>query len=412
MSDTAVATDVVMPSLTDGMEAGTIITWLMADGAAVSAGDELLEIETDKATATHAAEASGVLRILVAVGETVDVGRVIARIGAADDTPQPAAAPAPAAALEPVAAPEPAAAQDADPAPTAGPELRASPVARRMAREHGVDLASLEGTGPGSRIVRADVERAAGVTPTPAPSAPAPPAVPSSDSPKGAVTAEQLTRVQQVVARRMTESKATAPEFVIGVEVDMEEAIALRTRLAALSGEEKPPSYNDFIVKACALALREYPRANGSFVDGRFELYEHVNVGVAVAANDALVVPTIVRADRMSLGEIARESRRLAERVRDGSVTPAELSGGTFTVSNLGMFGISEFIAVINPPQAAILAAGEMKRTPVEHDGEVALRHVLKLRLTCDHRILYGADAAGFLRRVKELLQAPLGMAL
>ena len=218
--------------------------------------------------------------------------------------------------------------------------------------------------------------------------------------------------MQAVVARRMAESKATAPEFILGVDVDMEAAIALRDELREIAGEGKPPSYNDFVVKASALALRAFPRANGAYVDGRFELYENVNVGIAVAADDALVVPTIFDADRKSLGEIGRDARRLAGRVRDASVTPPELAGGTFTVSNLGMFGISEFSSILNPPQAAILSAGEMKRTPVEQDGEIALRHVMKLRLTCDHRILYGADAAGFLRRIKELLERPLAMSL
>jgi pyruvate dehydrogenase E2 component (dihydrolipoamide acetyltransferase) len=238
------------------------------------------------------------------------------------------------------------------------------------------------------------------------------PGPPPGHTAKGAVRSEEPTRVQAVVARRMAESKATAPEFILGVDVDMEAAIALRDQLKAITGDEKPPSFNDFVVKASALALRAFPRANGAYVGGRFELYDNVNVGIAVAADDALVVPTIFDADRKSFGEIGRESRRLAGRVRDASVTPPELAGGTFTVSNLGMFGISEFSSILNPPQAAILSAGEMKRTPVAWHGEIALRHVMKLRLTCDHRILYGADAAGFLRRIKELLEQPLAMSL
>ncbi|MCW3012646.1 MAG: 2-oxo acid dehydrogenase subunit, partial [Solirubrobacterales bacterium] len=315
------------------------------------------------------------------------------------------------------------------PAPGAAPAalepddgtVRASPLARRVARLHGVDLGTLRGSGPGGRVLRADVQRAAGLESAAPASAPertngtsaAPAAIPSQASAaKGTVTRVELSRLQQVVARRMVEAKAAAPDFVIGVDVDMEEAVALRTQLKALAPDVKPPSFNDFVVKASALALREFPRANGAFVDGAFELFEHVNVGIAVAAEDALVVPTVFHADRKSLGEIGRESRRLAAAVRDGRATLAELSGGTFTVSNLGMFGISEFTSIVNPPQAAILSVGEMRRTPVEHEGEVALRQVMKLRLTCDHRILYGADAAGFLRRIKELLQAPLAMAL
>jgi pyruvate dehydrogenase E2 component (dihydrolipoamide acetyltransferase) len=418
MSDTGTAIDVTMPELSEGMESGTIIAWFVEDGQQVAVGDELLEVETDKAAMTVQAEAAGVLHVVTPVNAVAAVGEVIARIGGA-----PAASPEPAsseeAASEPVVEVAPAArARAANGA--ASFVVRATPVARRVAHQHGVDLAAVAGTGPGGRVVRSDVEQAAGLEPsrlpaaaTPAPVAPEPePAAPKGRTVKGAVCIEQLTRVQTVVARRMAESKATAPEFILGVDVDMEEVIALRTKLKAIAGEGKPPSYNDFVVKASALALRAFPRANGAYVDGRFELYENVNVGIAVAADDALVVPTIFEADKKSLGEIGRESRRLAGRVRDSSVTPPELAGGTFTVSNLGMFGISEFISILNPPQAAILSAGEMKRTPVEWDGAIALRHVMKLRLTCDHRILYGADAAGFLRRIKELLEQPLAMSL
>ncbi|MCW2985373.1 MAG: 2-oxo acid dehydrogenase subunit [Conexibacter sp.] len=383
---------------------------------------------------TISAEAAGTWYIVVAVNQTAAVGEIVARIGdEGGQPPEQPAAPDKAAATPPAAQPAASASDHGPPqapAPSAsddngGPPARISPVARRMAAHHAVALAAIRGTGPGGRIVRADIESAAGLQTSPpstvsqpvaraAPTAaePAEKPTPRTGTAKGEVRIEELTRVQTVVARRMSESKSTAPEFILGVDVDMEEAIALRTRLKALAGEEKPPSYNDLVVKASALALREFPRANGAYVDGRFELYEHVNVGVAVAANDALIVPTIFDADRKSLGEIGRESRRLAGRVRDGQVTPPELAGGTFTVSNLGMFGISEFISILNPPQAAILSVGEMKRTPVEWEDEVALRHVLKLRLSCDHRILYGADAAGFLRRIRDLLQNPLAMAL
>ena len=210
----------------------------------------------------------------------------------------------------------------------------------------------------------------------------------------------------------MAESKATAPEFVLNVEVDMEQAVELRKQLKAAAGESPAPSFNDFVVKASALALREFPRANGAYRDGKFELYSRVNVGVAVAGQDALVVPTVFDADRKSLGQIARESRALAERVRAGKITPPELSSGTFTVSNLGMFGIDHFIAVINPPQAAILAVGAMKPQAVVQDGEIAARTLMKLTLACDHRILYGSDAAEFLARISELLENPLSLAL
>jgi pyruvate dehydrogenase E2 component (dihydrolipoamide acetyltransferase) len=212
----------------------------------------------------------------------------------------------------------------------------------------------------------------------------------------------------------MAESKATVPEFTLSAEVAMEAAVALRAQLKAVAGAEgaATPSYNDMVVKACAIALREHPRANGAYRDGRFELYSRVNVGVAVAAQDSLVVPTVFDADQKSLGEIARETRTLAERVRAGAVTPPELSGGTFTVSNLGMFGIQSFTAVINAPQAAILAVGEMTPRAVVRDGEIVALHAMTVTLACDHRILYGADAAEFLGRIRGLLEQPIALAL
>jgi pyruvate dehydrogenase E2 component (dihydrolipoamide acetyltransferase) len=479
--------DVVMPRLSDSMEEGTILKWLKAEGDEVARGDELVEIETDKATMTYEADTAGTLRIVAQEGETLPIGQVIARIGgggeaegesgSADEAPAQSGAaetgaiataeasgngagseeavPATAAATaEPPAA---AAAPAGDPAadgsgaaaPAAAPpadgnggRAKASPVARRIARERGIDLSTVQGTGPGGRIVKADVEAApAGGAPA-APAAPAEPAAPAApaaapapvaepqDAPaapppppavvaesgtaKGDVTVQELTRIQQVIARRMAESKATVPEFTITTEVDMEGAVALRGQLKAVAegGDAPVPSYNDMVVKACAIALREYPRANGSYKDGKFELYSRVNVGVAVAAQDALVVPTVFDADKKSLGEIARDGRALAERVRAGAVTPPELSGGTFTVSNLGMFGVTEFVAVINPPQSAILAVGKMEPRAVVRDGEIVARNTMNITLSCDHRILYGADAAGFLARIKALLEQPIALAL
>jgi pyruvate dehydrogenase E2 component (dihydrolipoamide acetyltransferase) len=208
----------------------------------------------------------------------------------------------------------------------------------------------------------------------------------------------------------MAESKATVPEFTLRSEIDMEACVQLRTELKALGGEAPVPSYNDMVVKASALALRELPRANGAYRDGRFELYGRVNVGVAVAAPDALVVPTIFDADTKSLREIARETRSVAERVRAGTITPPELSGGTFTVSNLGMYGVTDFTAVINPPQAAILAVGALAPRAVVRDGELVARHTMGVTLACDHRILYGAEAAEFLARIRTLLERPLAL--
>jgi pyruvate dehydrogenase E2 component (dihydrolipoamide acetyltransferase) len=233
----------------------------------------------------------------------------------------------------------------------------------------------------------------------------------------------ELTRTQQTIARRMAESKATIPDFSIQAEVDMEACVTLRSDLKRLSqgersaepGADAPlatPTYNDMVVKACALALREHPRANGSYRDGRLQLHSRINVGVAVAAEDALVVPTVFDAEEKSLGEIARETRRLAERVRDRTITPPELGGGTFTVSNLGMYGVRSFTAIVNPPQAAILSVGSLEPRAVVREGELTVRNTMMLTLVCDHRILYGADAAQLLARIRELLEAPAALTL
>ncbi|MBA3422313.1 MAG: 2-oxo acid dehydrogenase subunit E2, partial [Thermoleophilaceae bacterium] len=302
--------------------------------------------------------------------------------------------------------------------------IKASPVARRIAGEQGVDLSALDGSGPGGRIVKADVLAAAdgdGAGPAdPAPAeqaedeqAPEPQqAVASGQAgPKGEVYVQELTRLQQTVSRRMAESKATAPDFTLEVEVEMGACIELRKRLKEVA--DPVPSFNDMIVKACALALREYPRVNGAYRDGQFELYEKVNIGIAVAAKDTLVVPTIFDTGSKSLGEITRAAHEAIKKVRDDTITPPELSGGTFTVSNLGMFGIDRFSAVINPPQAAILTVGAFKKKPaVDDSGRVVARDMATLSLVSDHRILYGADAAQFLARVREALEQPLSLAL
>ena len=307
-------------------------------------------------------------------------------------------------------------------APGAGGDgrVKASPLARRIAEENGLELARVAGSGPGGRIVKADVERA--IASGPAPSAPETPGAPAEPTPgarerpetaKGQVSTQELTKLQQTVARRMAESKATAPHFYLQVEVDMSRCVAARAKLKQDAAEgEVVPSFNDMVVKAAAIALREHPRANGAYRDGNLELYGRINVGVAVAARDALVVPTVFDADRKGLRQIAEETRALAQRVRDGTVTPPELSGGTFTVSNLGMFGIDSFSAVINPPQAGILAVGGITETPVVRDGAITTAHLMTLNLACDHRILYGADGARFLDRIRGLLAEPLGLAL
>jgi pyruvate dehydrogenase E2 component (dihydrolipoamide acetyltransferase) len=241
---------------------------------------------------------------------------------------------------------------------------------------------------------------------------PPPTTVTETGTAKGDVTVQELTRIQGLIARRMAESRATIPSFELRTEIDMEACVGLRADLKALGGDALVPSYNDMVVKACALALREFPRANGSYRDARFELHSRVNVGIAVAAEGSLVVPTVFDADRKSLREIAHDTRSLAERVRAGVVTPPELSGGTFTVSNLGMYGVTDFTAVINPPQAAILAVGALApRAVVGDDGQLVARHTMNVTLACDHRILYGAEAAEFLARVRALLERPLALA-
>ncbi len=298
-----------------------------------------------------------------------------------------------------------------------GARVKASPVARRLAGELGVDLNSLVGSGPSGRIVKADVEAAAAAPATSSQTSP-PPAAGGRTSPaspaaggtgKGEVTVVELTSTQKTIARRMAESKATVPDFQVRTGADVTDLLALRKQMKA--AQETAPSVNDFVVKACGLALREHPRANGAYRDGAFELYARANVGVAVAAEGTLIVPTIFDADAQSVTAIARTTRALAERVRSGTILPPELSGGTFTVSNLGMFGVTSFTAVVNPGQAAILAVGAaVERPTVAADGSLAPRALMDLSLSCDHRILYGADAAQFLARVRELLQTPFAL--
>ncbi|MCW2980947.1 MAG: Dihydrolipoamide acetyltransferase component of pyruvate dehydrogenase complex [Solirubrobacterales bacterium] len=443
MPSTAVQ-DVAMPRLSDSMEEGTVLNWLKQVGDEVALGEELVEIETDKANMGYEADVAGtLLEILVQENETAPVGAVIARIGdkdavllsaeaagpvAAGDPPPPPLAKASSGAVPPTAPPAaPAASGNGN----ASGRVKASPLARRIASELGVDIASLGGTGPGGRIVKKDVERAssaggasAGV-PHRAQAEPstmgeagatgpaAATAGPSPETAKGSVEVIELTKLQQVVSRRMSESKATAPHFYLTTEVDMGAAVAARTRIKEISAEgEVVPSFNDMVVKACAIALRKFPRANGAYKDGRFELYSRINVGIAVAANDALVVPTIFDADKKGLREIAADARSLAGKVRDGSITPPELSGGTFSVSNLGMYGIKSFGAIVNSPQAGILAVGEIADRAVVEDGRVVPGKLMEMTLSCDHRILYGADGAGFLAEIKRILQEPLGLAL
>ena len=440
--------DIVMPRLSDSMEEGTILTWIKSVGDPVEVGEELVEIETDKANMVFESDAAGTLiEIVAGEGDTLPIGDVIARVGeagevgggdgeagggdgggppsgsprvrAADSPPEDSTAPAPDESAPARPASEAVEEEGSSTQPRAAPEgdgrVKASPLARRIARERGVDISTLSGSGPGGRIIKADVEAAAGADATAAPAAPEAVAAtpPSPETAKGAVEVVEPTKLQQTVARRMAESKATVPHFYLSAQVDMSRCVQARAQLKDSAGEgDVVPSFNDMVIKAAAIALGEFPRANAAYRDGRFELYQRINVGIAVAGRDALVVPTIFDADRKGLRQIATEARTLAGKVRDGTVTPPELSGGTFTVSNLGMYGITEFGAVINTPQAAILAVGAITPTPVVRSGEIATAQVMGITLACDHRILYGADGAEFLARVRALLEEPLGLAL
>jgi pyruvate dehydrogenase E2 component (dihydrolipoamide acetyltransferase) len=353
-----VTAELTMPKLSDSVADAVIVRWLKSPGESFRRGEALLEVETDKATVVYEAEADGTLEsILVAEGGSAAVGQPIAALVGAGN----GAAPAPKAARP-----------------------NATPVARRTAVELGVSLHGVEGTGPGGRVTRDDVVRAAGASPPPAPAADA----------RGAVRALELTPTQATIARRMVESATTIPAFTVSVDVDMSLVTALRKDV------EEAPSLNDFVVRAAALALRDFPRFNASWADGEVHCWSRVNVGVAVATDDALLVPVVVDADEQTLSQISAETRRLAAAARNRSLRPDELQNATFTVSNLGMFGVRAFTAIVDPPQVAILAVGGVAAS------------TMTLTLSCDHRVVYGADGARFLSRLRELLERPLVLAL
>jgi pyruvate dehydrogenase E2 component (dihydrolipoamide acetyltransferase) len=432
-------TDIVMPRLSDSMEEGTILVWMKQVGDEIAVGDEIVEIETDKANMAYESDVAGTLtEIIAGEGATLPIGEPIARVGDVSEIvaseqgetpaggrgrpfsesppahPQTSSAASEAGGAAPVAQASQAAAD--------GERVKASPVARRLAAEQGLDLSQIKGSGPGGRIVKKDVKAAVEAASAPAAATPTPTqqegvgggvAAEATETAKGQTTVRELSKLQQVVARRMSESKATAPHFYLEAEIDMSKAVAARKAIKAGAREgEVVPSFNDMVVKACAIALGEFPKANGAYRDGKFELYSRINVGVAVAAEEALVVPTVFDADKKGLRQIAADTRAVAAKVRDGSVTPPELSGGTFTVSNLGMFGIDNFSAVINSPQAAILAVGAIVEKPAIRDGEIVPAQLMNVTLACDHRILYGAEGAEFLARVRTLLEEPVSLAL
>lgn len=366
-----------MPKLSDSMTEGVILAWAKGEGELVEAGDELAEIETDKATVALEAEAGGVLHRLAPEGEAIPVGAVIARIGEG-------------------AAPPPARKERSGPA--------ASPLARRIAAELGVELAGVRPSGPRGRILKADVWAAAERRPEE--DRPAPPA--KVVGAKGETRVEEVSRLQRIVAMRMSESRATVPEFAVSAEIEMDAALELRARLRETL--DPPPSINDLVVRAAAVALGRHPRVNASFGAAGFELHGGINVGLAVAAEDALLVPVVADADRRPLADLAAETRRLAAAARENRLSPRELDGATFTISNLGMFGVRSFAGIIDTPCAAILCVGAVEDRALVRGGELVAGKAMDVTLVSDHRILYGSDAAAFLAELRSLLQAPFSL--
>ena len=400
-----VARELTMPKLSDSMADAVIVRWLKSPGDDFERGEGLIEVETDKATVVYEAESDGKLAsILVPEGATVAVGEPIATLANGEHAPGGEEGRAPARrppTTSPDAATVPAARPSGDGEGARRPN--ATPVARRTAVELGVSLHGIAGTGPGGRITADDVTSAAAGATAAAPQA-------AGDG-KGEVSVVELTPTQSTIARRMVESATTIPSFTVSADIDVSPITALRREAREEGGDR--PSLNDFVVKAAARALREFPRFNASYVDGRVECYSRVNVGIAVAADDALLVPVVFDADQKSLVQIAADTRRLADAARRRVLRLEDLQHGTFTVSNLGMFGVRSFTAIIDPPQVAILAVGGARRAPFE-DGpdRVGFRDLMTVNLTCDHRVVYGADAAEFQSRLRELLEQPLALAL
>lgn len=445
------ATKVYMEALSPTMEEGRLVTWLKADGEAVKEGDVLAEVETDKATMELVARGTGVLRRVLPEGETAAVGTVIAAIAsegedvssltgggaaaapaakpaqAAGDAAQASAAVAATGPTEqhrateatPATAPQAAAA----PAPEANGagdgRVKASPLARRLAAEAGVQLGGMQGSGPGGRVVKRDVEdavKAAASAPAPsAPAAEAPAPAPAAAAP-AAPSADShdvpLSQMRKTIAKRLTQSIGPIPHFFLTVEVDMGEAAALRARVnERFASEGVKVSPNDLVIRAAAAALRKHPWVNASWTGDAIRFHDRVHIGVAVAVEEGLITPVIRDADRKGVTEIAKEVRELAGRAREKKLKPEEYTGGTFSISNLGMFGIEEFTAVINPPEAAILAIGAVEPKVVAlPNGEMGIRQRMRVTMSCDHRVIDGATGAAFLQTFKRNLEDPMMM--
>ncbi len=427
---------VLMPRLSDTMTEGTVSKWLKHPGDEVKKGEPIVEIETDKANIELEAYASGKLaRIVLQEGQSAPVGNLIGEIALpGETTPSPAAAgegrgegtptPVPPSLARaespgevvaeteakrtepteqqaPAPSPRPPAPEPEAPEPEG--QLRASPIARRLARELDVDLAHVKGSGPLGRIQKEDVEAAAKAAPAPGSRLPTPAAEAAPD-----VEIVQLNRMQQTIARRMVEAKGPVPHFYVSMDVDMAKALADLEELNDGLPKEQLVTINDLIVRACALALRDYPDVNSFYQDGRLIRNRRINVGFAVAVQGGLIEPVIRDADGKALKELAAESKALARKMREGKAEPRDYEGGTFSISNLGMYGVTEFSAIINPPHSAILAVGAVQDRPVVVDGHLAVSKRCTLTLSADHRVFYGATAAEFLRTVKQKLEKPL----
>jgi len=407
---------VIMPKLSDAMAEGRVLQWLKKEGDRVQGGDVLASIETDKAEIELEAFGSGVLRkILAADGQTVPVGQLIAVIAESDED---ISALLGAAATAPVAgAPAPPKLEAKTPVPTApsavpsvAPRAEpgwvpASPIARRMAREAGIDLAQVKGSGPGGRILERDVEAyLAGQAQRMA----------GAEVPVGEREFEDkdLSTMRKTIAARMVQSKSPIPHFTVTVEADMGAALELRKSLNAIEESAEKLSVNDIVTKATALALQRHPGINAKYQDGRVRLFKRVHMGIAVAIEDGLIVPVIRDCDRKSLGEIAREAKGLIDRTRARKLRPEEYSGGTFAISNLGMYDVVEFTAVIDPAHGAILAVGAVEDKPVALNGQVAVRQRMRLTGAFDHRIIDGAMGAKFLQELKKILENPVQLLL
>jgi pyruvate dehydrogenase E2 component (dihydrolipoyllysine-residue acetyltransferase) len=407
------ATEIKLPRLGQGMESGTIVKWLKSEGDTVEKGEPLYELDTDKVTQEVEADASGVLlKIAIAEGE-VPVGKTIAVIGEQGESVQVAedeqeeGSPARAREEEQARGREASTEQvmEIRQPSTANGRIKASPLARRIARERGIDLRNVAGTGPEGRVVAEDVERAAA---TGAPVAPT--IAPMPTFPAQEVEVEQLSSMRKTIARRLTEAWQ-APVFQLGITVDMERALAVRRRLVELNADGAKPTVSDLLTKVCAMALMRHRAVNALYKGDAIELHPTANIGIAVAIPNGLVVPVIQGCERKTVAEIAAARAELVDRARSGKLQQGDLDGGTFTISNLGMFGIERFIAVLNPPQAAILAVGSTEEKPVVVDGQVVVRPRLELTLTCDHRAIDGATGAQFLGDVKAFIEEP-GLAL